>query len=79
MDVEEITPSDTNCSIFNGGGTYHADVICKIYSNERTQGLYKKLYQIVLAKIKLQILQQLWMQYVLFVGDRFTQTIFFNK
>ena len=42
----------------------------KIGSCERTQSLYQKLYQTVLiCQNKIIILQQIWMQCMLLVGD----------
>ena len=38
MDVLGNNPF-TNCALFNGDGTYHADSSCKIYSRERTHRL----------------------------------------
>ena len=57
MDVQEITFSPF---AHYGYGTYHADVNLKIYSCERTQRLYRLLYQTVLTSLnKITILQQL--------------------
>ena len=63
-----------NLSICNGNGTYCGHQFAR-YSCARTRRLYQKLYQTVLnCQHKITILQQLWMQCELFVGD--TDTYF---
>ena len=66
----------TNLSLFIGNGIYDMRTpVFEIYSCVHTEISYQKLYQAVLkCQRKITILQQLWMQCKLFVGD--TDTIF---